>query len=226
MKRAQKICYVLGVAVATVAAGGLAAAQQPPSQSPSQPSQPSQSPSQPSQPSESPSQPTEVMAQKMSATATVEKVDAKKRELTLKDAEGTELMVHVPADVTRLDAIKKGDQISVDYYQSVALSLKKKGGAGAQPGAKETTAIERKAGKLPGGMVARKITGTVEVMNVDTANNRVTVKGPRGQIETINVSDPDMQAELSRIKKGDHIQATYTEAVAISVTPQEKKKAS
>ena len=194
MKRAQRILSLLGMAFATVAMAGVASADQ---------------------------QPTQKVAEKLSTTATVEKVDANKRELSLKDDQGNNLMVQVPEGVTRFDAIKKGDKIDLDYYQSVALSLKKPGQA---PSVSETTIAGRPAGNQPGATIGRKITASVEVMKVDPAQNKVTVKGPSGAMDTINVSDPGMQAKLGMLKKGDRIQASYTEALAASVMPKQKEQ--
>ena len=164
----------------------------------------------------------EVMAARMTATATVEKVDTKKRQLSLKDDQGNTFKVNVPQEVERFDQIKKGDKITVDYYSSVALALKK-GANGKAPSARETAMAERTPGPLPGGMVARKVTATAEIVKVDKTENKVTVKTPSGEMETIHVTDPAMQADLAKLKKGDKIQASYAEAVAITVTPQQKQ---
>jgi len=43
----------------------------------------------------------------------------------------------------------------------------------------------------------------------------VTLKGPQRTVE-LKVRDPE---QFKLIKKGDQVQATYTEAVAIAVTP-------
>lgn len=161
------------------------------------------------------------MEKKTSTSATVEKVDAAKRDLSLKDDQGNRFMVQVPEDVTRFDAIKKGDRVNVDYYESAALSLKKPGEA-TSPSATTTTMAQRAPGNLPGGMVSRKIVATANVMKVDLADNKVTIQGPHGSIDTIKVSDPAVQDELSKLKAGDRIQASYTEALAISVTPKDK----
>lgn len=206
MQRAQKFCYMVAAIFATwLVAGTAAADEQHPQEAKDQPAQ---------------AAPTQVMASKMSATATVEKVDAKKRTLLLKDDSGDEFKVNVPEKVSRLDAIKKGDTITLDYYEAVTLSLKR---TDAKPSASETAMAERTPGKLPGGMVAKKVSATVEVTNVDKAENELTIKGPSGELDTIKVSDPAMQAELENVKAGDRIKATYTEAVAISVTPKKKE---
>jgi hypothetical protein len=72
------------------------------------------------------------------------------------------------------------------------------------------------------GGAGKQITVSAEVINVDAANNTVTLKGPKGNIETVDVKDPENQAKLSSIKPGQVMQFTYTEAVAVAVTPQGK----
>lgn len=162
----------------------------------------------------------QVMAQELTVNATVEKVDKDKRQLTMKTEKGNTVQVKIPEQVQGLEKLKKGDRLQIDYFQSMALALKKPE-AGAKPGATETTMAERTAGPLPGGMAARKITATVEVMKVDKDNNELTIKAPNGQEHTIKV-DESMSTDLDKIKTGDRIKANYTEAVAVSVMPQEK----
>jgi hypothetical protein len=214
------------LALATFSTAGVALAdddQPGQAQQPSQMQQPSQGqmPSEAQPPSQRP-MPSQTTTQKMSASATVEKIDIKKRELSLKDEQGNQFMVEVPEDVTRFENIKKGDKVNVDYYESVALSLKKPE-KGEKPSASEMTMSGRAAGNLPGGMTGRRITATATVTKVDVANNKVSIKAPDGKMDTITVSDPGLQSDLGKLKKGDRIQATYTEAMAITVSPKNKE---
>lgn len=231
---------VMATALATCMAVGTAAAQEPQNQPPSQQQPSQQPPSQQQPPEQQPSgqqpseqqqpmgkegqanqqagAPTKVMAERMSATFTVEKVDQKKRKLTLKDAQGHTMKLDVPKDMKNLQSIKEGDKINVDYYSSLALSLRKSE-QGKGPSESESMAGERTAAKLPGGIVARQVQATVEVVDVDQQNNSITVKTPSGEQDTIKVTDPQMQQQLGKIKPGDRIQAKYQEAVAIRVTP-------
>jgi len=165
--------------------------------------------------------PSSVVGEVMTATATVEKVNMDKHNVSLKDNEGNEFVVNVPEDVTRLDNVKKGDQVRVTYKQSLALSLKKGGEGAAAPS--ETQMRERAGGNLPGGMMGRQITTSAKITKIDPSANKLTVKTPDGTTDTINVSDPAMQADMKKLKVGDKIQATYTEAVAMSVTPKSKE---
>jgi hypothetical protein len=155
---------------------------------------------------------------RITATATVVKVDAEKRHLMLRSEDGTEFTVEAPRSIN-LDRIHEGNKVKVDYYEAMGLSLKKPE-PGAQPRADETTITRRNAGALPGGTVTHRVTATVEVVRVDAAGNRLTVKRPDGTVDTINVTEPAMRAQLGNVHEGDRIQLTYTEAAAIKVMPQ------
>jgi hypothetical protein len=57
------------------------------------------------------------------------------------------------------------------------------------------------------------------VIGVDAQNQRVTLRGPQRTVE-VKVHDP---AQFKLIAKGDQVEATYTEAVAVAVEPAMKK---
>ena len=67
--------------------------------------------------------------------------------------------------------------------------------------------------------MGRQVTVVGDVIAVDAATSTVTVRGPKRTVE-LKVQDP---AQLKLIAKGDQIEATFTEAVAIAVTPAAKK---
>lgn len=236
MRRMRRLFSALVLAGASWFIGTPAQADQPPAQSDQPPGQSDQPPGQSDQPAPSEQPPAQSgqpsaqsgqpssqaptttmsrMSQKISTTATVEKMDAQKRQVTLRGADGNEFTVDVPESV-KLGQIHEGDRLKIDYYQAVAISLKKPE-AGAQSRTSETKITESNAGTLPGGMTARQITGTVEVVRIDRARNTLTVRRPNGAVDTINVTDPAMQAQLANLHEGDRIQATYTEAAAITV---------
>ena len=206
MQRTQ-ICAAL---VFAVLGTGTAAAQQEPSQ------QKPPSEQMPATPVEG-----EVMAQRVTLTATVDQVDAKNRTLTLRNKHGNQVTVSVPESAGNLDQIKKGDRLTIDYYESIALLLKKPA-AKEQPRAGEVEVAERNAAQLPGGVVARRMSATVDVVKVDKQHRQITIKDPSGKTDTISV-DPSMESDLAKVKKGDRIKASYTEAIAISVTAQPKQ---
>jgi hypothetical protein len=56
--------------------------------------------------------------------ATVLEVDAKNRLLTVQGPKGGIVTVVVPPDMTAFDSLKKGDKISAEYAEAVAISVK------------------------------------------------------------------------------------------------------
>lgn len=151
------------------------------------------------------------------ASAKVISIDKKKRTIRVRDENGEELTMNVGPDIRNFDQIKKGDSIHVSYLESLAWELKK--GSDQPITVTETSDIERAApGQKPGGLVRNKVTATGVVTSVDMAKKHVTVKGPRRSV-VLQVPKTEV---LNKIKVGDKIEATYTEALAISIKPQVK----
>ena len=161
--------------------------------------------------------PTAMAGKLITASAKVEKVDVDKRELTLKAENNKPFTINVPEDVTRLDNVKPGDQLRVSFYESVAVSLAKAGEA--QPGMESTTSAGRTQGTLPGGGMAQQVTTTAKITKVAPSKDELTIEGPGGKSTTIKVDDPQVRSQLGRLKVGDKIQTTYTQAMATRVTP-------
>jgi hypothetical protein len=61
---------------------------------------------------------------------------------------------------------------------------------------------------------------TGKVVGVDKANKQITLRGPEGRTSVIDVKQPRY---LDVVKKGDLIEITYTEALAIAVEPAPKR---
>jgi len=58
-------------------------------------------------------------------------------------------------------------------------------------------------------------------VNVDRKHNTVTLKGPKGRSTVVDVEEPRY---LTKVKKGDLVEITYTQPLAISVEAAGKKK--
>lgn len=80
-------------------------------------------------------------------------------------------------------------------------------------------AARAKPGEQPAGAVARQITAIATVIALDPKKSTITLKGPRGNVMTLPVQNP---VQFKVVKKGDQIEVTYTEAVAISLEPSPK----
>jgi hypothetical protein len=152
-------------------------------------------------------------AASVEVSATVTAVDAAKREVTLKRPDGTLTTVEVSDQVRNFNQIKVGDTVHAHYTRAIALELKK-GAVSSGPPTVEQEATRAPVGAAPAGAVGRKVTAMAEVTAVDAQKHLVTVRGHEGNSVDLEVTDP---AQLQNIKKGDHVQVTYMEALAVSV---------
>lgn len=153
-------------------------------------------------------------AQTVKITATITAIDAATRDVTLKGPQGREVVVTAGPEVRNFAQMKVGDKVDVEYAEALTLELKKGGG---MPVAKTETAgaARAKPGEQPAGMVGRQVTVVADVVAVDKDKQMVTLKGPKQTVD-LKVRDPK---QLALIAKGDQVEAVYTQAVAVVVSP-------
>lgn len=165
------------------------------------------------------SQPGKVgIAQAVDVTATISAIDAAKREITLKGPEGKEVTMVAGAEVKNFNQLKVGDKVDIQYVEALVLELKKGGGL---PVARTETdkMVTAKPGATPGAAGARQLTVVGDVIALDPVTQTVTLKGPQRTAD-LKVRD---KKQFDLISKGDQIEATYTQAMAIAVKPSAKK---
>jgi hypothetical protein len=150
------------------------------------------------------------------ASAKVTEVDEKDRTLTLEGPEGNEVKVRVSDAAGKLDNIKKGDMVTTDYYQSVAFEFRAPTPEESASPKTVVDATEDADTNAPEGVNARSIRSLVQITSVDPVKGTVTAKGPDGQIVTVQAQD---RTRLATITPGDTVVVTYTEAVAVAVSP-------
>jgi ribosomal protein L6P/L9E len=158
------------------------------------------------------------IVQTVETSAQVVGIDKATRTLTLKGPKGQVETVVASDAVKNFDQIKLGDRIVARYAQALTLELKKTKG---DPGAvvvREGAAGAR-PGEQPAGIGARQVTALVDVVGVDPKASTITVKGPTGNLTVLKVQNPD---QFKVVKKGDQIEVTYTEALALSLEPAPK----
>ena len=152
------------------------------------------------------------------AQATVTAVDPATRSVTLQLDDGKTRTISVGQDVRNFDQIKVGDKVRAKYVESVSIELKKDGKSVL--GQTERSTLERsQPGEKPGGIAIREVSVIADVVNVDADKQLVSVKNDKGEVFELGVRDPE---QLKLVKKGDQVQATYTEAVAIGLEPAAK----
>lgn len=154
-------------------------------------------------------------------SATVESIDAAKRLVELR-ADGETTTIQVPPEVRNFERIKVGDEVVATYYQGLAAEFKKKGESKTVGVIDATTGTARlpEGASRPGAAVANKVTTTVVIESVDRATHSVTFVGPAGMSRTVDVVDPKAQQFIGTLKKGDEVQLTYVEALAVTLEPK------
>ena len=161
--------------------------------------------------------PKRIDARVVTVRGTVEAIDKDKQTVTLKGPNRS-LTLRV-RDPKRLDAIKVGDPVVGKYYESLMIEVKKPGES--TPGATAQQAVgTSKPGETPAGAVAQQISVTATIVAIDKTAQTATIKGPEGNTVTVKARDPK---NLDKVKVGDNVEITYTEALAISLDKSAKK---
>ncbi|HTP98714.1 MAG TPA: hypothetical protein VMN56_05255 [Casimicrobiaceae bacterium] len=158
------------------------------------------------------------MAQTVKISATITAIDKATRDVTLKGPQGNLVTVTAGPDVKNFDKLKVGDQVDLQYVEALTLELKKGGGL-VVARTEKTDAVGAKKGEMPGGAVGRQVTIVADVVAVDAAKQVVTLKGPKQTVD-LRIADPE---QFKRIAKGDQVEATFTQALAVAVDPSMKK---
>jgi hypothetical protein len=119
--------------------------------------------------------------------------------------------------VQRFNEAKVGDKVFMDYYLGVSAEVRRPTTEEKQnPLVVLGTAGKAGLDAAPAAYEARQIRAVVTIENLDSNAQTVTVKGPRGKYFTTRVADP---SRFERVRIGDTILMTFTEATAVSLKP-------
>ena len=146
--------------------------------------------------------------------ATVEAIDAEKRQVTLQESRGNLRTFQVDPRVS-LSRIAAGDQVNVAYYESWAMNV-------GTPGDSSGSLISEVAQGAPvrAGYAARTVAIPATVEAVDEGKSSITFKGPEGRSVEVSI-DPDPNV-LGRFKAGETYDLVYTEALAVRIDKASK----
>jgi len=119
--------------------------------------------------------------------------------------------VAVPEVFGNLQNISPGDRVEVRRVEGVILGARR-ARKGAKPAIIYTeAAADSSFQNLPEKFVVRSLTVTARFEKFDPATNVVSYVGPAGA-RTHTVSDPDIQNDIRRLKRGDMVELTFAEA--------------
>ncbi len=150
-------------------------------------------------------------------TGTIESIERSSRELTLKKDSGEFVTMTVPKEATKFDTLKVGDKVTLKYYENLILRMKKPGDAALDTGGEATTPSD--AAKA-GGTQASQRTITATITQIDPTVPSITFTGPNNWTYSSRVYDKEA---LSKVKVGDRVDITWTQAVLASVEAADKK---
>jgi len=143
-------------------------------------------------------------------TVSVEAIDSNRRQVTVKKPDGTYEVLYVPAAVKKFDTLKVGDKITANYYENMVLRVAP---PGSTPKDEASNAVTR-AETGTAGTAAHQRTITATIAAIDMKVPSITFTGPNNWKYSTKVQDKDA---LSKVKVGDKVDITWTEAMVVSL---------
>jgi hypothetical protein len=157
-----------------------------------------------------------ITGEKQTITGTIEAIQADTREVTVKGEKGNYVTFTAPAETKKFSEMKVGDTITATYYENVVLRVKAPGEKDVDT-AKE--AVTPSSSKKPGATASTQRTITATITEIDAKIPSITFTGPNNWKYSSKVVDTKA---LAKVKVGDKVDITWTEAVLISVQAPKK----
>lgn len=153
--------------------------------------------------------------EKIVIDAKVQEIDLKSRKVTLMGLDGNLTTVTAGNGVKRLNEVKVGDIVAVDFTTYMGAEIRKP----TADEEKHPLVIVADAGKAlvgmpPGAKIGAIVQAVVSIEIINRPFSSVTIKGPRGNYVTIPVENEEL---LTKVKVGQRIVMTYAEAIAVSL---------
>ncbi|MEN8162316.1 MAG: hypothetical protein ABFS41_19750 [Myxococcota bacterium] len=149
--------------------------------------------------------------------ARVGAIDHETRVVTLVNAAGDKLVFRADAAVQNLDQVKVGDVLHGELVEKLLIE--------ARPATDEEKAtpvlaaeagLRAQPGEKPAGVFARELKSVFTVASIDKAAGGGELRDAEGGLHFVKARDPSV---LDRLKVGDTVVVTYTEALALEVVP-------
>ncbi len=167
-------------------------------------------------------------AELIQVTARVKEVDMANRLITITGPLGDTVVVKAGPQVTNLKKVKGGEDITLSYYQAVAVTVRRYDGppktkeqalVKAEEGGMDldppTVEIDEAAIQEPGAAgVADTLTITTTILDVNYNSRVVTLKRPHGKQKKVRVG-PDVDIEA--LQAGQKVTIQVTQAIAVEV---------
>jgi hypothetical protein len=158
------------------------------------------------------------VAHEVTASAIVTAIDKASRTVTLRKADGQSFTVVADDEVRNFDQIRVGDEVVIEYRRALTMQVRKSNGIRER--SEDSGAVRAAPGEKPGVAAAHQVRIVADVVDVNPGKKTISLKSPNGNIVELDVRNPD---HFKVVKKGDQVEAVYTEALAISIVPAAKQ---
>lgn len=153
------------------------------------------------------------LSEAVTLTAKVVGIDRADRTVILLGPRGNVVEIEAGEEVRNFDQVKVGDDVTITYYESVALYV---GAPGSQPEIAAAEVVGRAAkGAKPAGVILGAIDVSAVIRGIYKYRRELTLQMPDGHMVTTKV-DPALPG-FDRLRVGDTVHARVTRALAISV---------
>jgi translation initiation factor IF-1 len=149
------------------------------------------------------------------ATGTVQNVDLENRTVTLRLDDGKPKTIKVDKSVQNLHQVKVGDRLELAYAEETIMAIGKTVESESEGVSGCGLVSVAPKGAKPILLDVETVAMTGKILAVDTAKYRVTLQEPDGQKMTVKASKKIKN--LGRLKVGDIVDVSVTEAIAIEV---------
>jgi len=139
-------------------------------------------------------------------------VNQDKKLVTLQGADGKQATVHV-YNPYNLAAAKPGEPFVAKFYEIATVQKLAPGQSPPAPSLTEGI-VSAAPGQTPGAALGSQYQFAVTVDSIDKKDKAVSIKGPDGVVEVVDVANPEM---LDQVQIGETIVVTLTDAVVISL---------
>ena len=158
----------------------------------------------------------------VSVTETVEAINYETREVVLRQEDGKLKQVIVGDNVKRLDDVRVGDEVTVDFFVSNLYEVREPTAEELQqPFVELNHEVQAQAEALPAGASLKQFRSVCTIVDLNSVNMTGTLQDSRGKYFVVAIKNPD---NITKLRIGQTVVVTHTEALAISLEKPETVK--
>jgi hypothetical protein len=145
---------------------------------------------------------------------TIESVDRVTKTVSLKGEDGRVHMIRLQ-NAANLEDLAKGAKVTARYQEAMLLTIAR---SDASPQVQSQATQDKPSAGAPAVQEVQQTSVVAQVTDVDRKANRIVLETPNG--ESIQMVVRDAEA-IKDLKTGDKVVATYIEAFALSIAPED-----